>query len=115
MSIYLPSGRRELNVKAISRRFQPEEGPSRGLLCDCETFANLRIAFVSSSSDNTIVNVTPEEDPNVTLARTRARLRTMRATSKLAPPPASTSCSPPTGGSSPMVSTHQPSSDSLAM
>ena len=26
------------------------EGPSRGLLCDCEIFANLRIAFASSSN-----------------------------------------------------------------
>ena len=32
------------------RCFQPGEGPSRGLLRDCEIFANLRIAFVSSSS-----------------------------------------------------------------
>ena len=26
------------------------EGPYEGLLCDCEIFANLRIAFISSSS-----------------------------------------------------------------
>ena len=29
------------------RRFQPGEGPSRGLLCDCENFAYVRITFVS--------------------------------------------------------------------
>ena len=31
------------------RRFQPGEGPSGGILCDCEIFANLRLTFVSSS------------------------------------------------------------------
>ena len=28
--------------KSASRRFQPREGPSRGLLRDCEIFVNLR-------------------------------------------------------------------------
>ena len=28
-----------------SRRFKPGEGPSRGLLCDCEIFPNLRFSF----------------------------------------------------------------------
>ena len=32
------------------RRFQPGEDPSRGLLHDCEIFANLCLTFVSSSS-----------------------------------------------------------------
>ena len=32
------------------RRFQPGEGPSRGLLHDCEIFGNLRLVFVSSSA-----------------------------------------------------------------
>ena len=36
-----------------SRRFQPGEGPSRGLLRDCEIFANIRITFVSSSTAGT--------------------------------------------------------------
>ena len=40
-----------LNVKALVKHFQPGEGPCRGLLRDCEIFANLRIAFVSSSND----------------------------------------------------------------
>ena len=31
---------------------EPGEGPSRGLLRDCEICTNLRIAFVSSSSFN---------------------------------------------------------------
>ena len=30
--------------------FQPREGPSRGLLRDCEIFGNIRITFVSSTS-----------------------------------------------------------------
>ena len=30
--------------------FQPGEGLSSGLLCDCEIFANLRLTFVSSSN-----------------------------------------------------------------
>ena len=33
-----------------SRRFQPGEGPSRGLLRDCEIFGNIRITFVSSTN-----------------------------------------------------------------
>ena len=37
-------------MRAVPTRcFKPGEGPSRGLLCDCEIFANLRLAFVSSS------------------------------------------------------------------
>ena len=31
-----------LNVKPLSRHFQPGEGPSRGLLRDCKTSCNLR-------------------------------------------------------------------------
>ena len=30
--------------------FQPGERPSRGLLRDCETFANLRLTFISGST-----------------------------------------------------------------
>ena len=30
-------------------RFQPGEGPSRGLFSDCEIFVNIRLAFVASS------------------------------------------------------------------
>ena len=36
-----------ITEKAPTRRFQPGEGPSRGLLRDCEIFGNLRITFVS--------------------------------------------------------------------
>ena len=39
--VYLPWG------------FQPGEGPSRGLLRDCEIFGNLRITLVSSSKEYT--------------------------------------------------------------
>ena len=38
-------------MKALVKHFQPGEGPCRGLLRDCEIFANLGIAFVSSSND----------------------------------------------------------------
>ena len=34
---------RHLRCKSASRRFQPGEGPSRGLLCDCEIFANYHL------------------------------------------------------------------------
>ena len=52
-----------LNVKALV-------GAGRGLLRDCEIFANLRIAFVSSSRDQgpglrhfvTLVIAVPKED-----------------------------------------------------
>ena len=36
--------------ESASRRFQPGEGPSRGLLRDCEIFGNIRITFVSSTN-----------------------------------------------------------------
>ena len=39
-----------ITEKSPTRRFQPGEGPSRGLLRDCEIIANLRIAFVSSTN-----------------------------------------------------------------
>ena len=39
-----------LQCESASRHFQPEEGPSGGLLHDCEIFANLRLTIVSSSS-----------------------------------------------------------------
>ena len=41
----------DLKCESASRRFQLEEGPSRGLLCDCEIFGNLRITFVWSSRE----------------------------------------------------------------
>ena len=31
--------------------FQPGEGPSRGLLRDCEIFGNIRITFILSTSE----------------------------------------------------------------
>ena len=37
-------------VSWLWKHFQPGEGPSRGLLRDCEIFGNLRINFVSRSS-----------------------------------------------------------------
>ena len=40
-----------LKCKSTSRHFQPGDDPSRGLLHDCEIFANLRLTFVSSSSE----------------------------------------------------------------
>ena len=54
--VYLPWGQRpfiivSLYCKSASRRFQPGEGPSRGLLRYCEIFANLWIALVSSSTE----------------------------------------------------------------
>ena len=39
----------DLCINDPTRRFQPGEGPSRGLLRDCEIFSNLRLTFVSSS------------------------------------------------------------------
>ena len=38
-----------------SRHFQPGEGPSRGLLQDCEIFAYLRITFVWSSDIQAVI------------------------------------------------------------
>ena len=35
--------------ESASRLFQPGEGPSRGLLRDCEIFGNIPITFVSST------------------------------------------------------------------
>ena len=46
-----------LKCESGSSRIQPAEGPSRGLLPDCEIFGNLLIAFVSSfipQPDNTV-------------------------------------------------------------
>ena len=46
--------------------FQLGEGPNRGLLRDCEIFANLHLAFVSSSSGYTHLVVLarpPHPDP----------------------------------------------------
>ena len=37
-----------LKCESAIRSFQPGEGPSRGLLRDCEIFANLRLTFVCS-------------------------------------------------------------------
>ena len=37
---------RSLKCESTSRHFQPGEGPSRGLLRDCETSRNLREALV---------------------------------------------------------------------
>ena len=39
-------------------RFQPGEGPSRGLLRDYEIFGNIRITFVSSCSNTSLVLLT---------------------------------------------------------
>ena len=47
--VYLPWGQRPFSIVS-HRRFQPGDGPSRGLLCDCEIFGNLRTTFVSSST-----------------------------------------------------------------
>ena len=39
-----------LICESASRRFQPGEGPCRGLLRDCEILGNLRITLVPSST-----------------------------------------------------------------
>ena len=40
-----------MKCESASRRFQPGEGPSRGLLRDCEIVGNIRITFVSSTKE----------------------------------------------------------------
>ena len=43
-----------ITEKAPSRRFQPGEGPSGGLLHDCEIFAHLRITVWSSNNNSVL-------------------------------------------------------------
>ena len=38
-----------MTFESTTRYFQPEEGPSMGLLYECEIFANLCLTFVASS------------------------------------------------------------------
>ena len=50
----LPSGQHmflnSINCESATRHFQPREGPSRGLLRDCEIFANLCLKLYLSDS-----------------------------------------------------------------
>ena len=57
--------------RRVSRRFQLGEGPSRGLLRDCEIFGNLRITFVSSSNAQAAPALVPQPPPNFSFGRLR--------------------------------------------
>ena len=53
---------------SASRRFQPKEDPSRGLLRDFEIFVNLCLTFVCSSSDVTRASQHQEAGPRTAAA-----------------------------------------------
>ena len=55
--------------KAPTTRFQPEEDSSRGLLCNCKIFVNLRITSVSSSACYSAVHALAELALAVRLGR----------------------------------------------
>ena len=50
-----------LKCESASRHFQPEEGPSRGILSDCEIFANLRLKLYGAVL--TCLHVSPQYVP----------------------------------------------------
>ena len=47
----------DINHTVNSRRFQPGDGPSRVLFCDCEIFANLRLKLYLLLSGATMVAI----------------------------------------------------------
>ena len=68
--VYLPWGQRLaycLKCESTSRRFQPGEGPSRGLLRDCTTSPINRFATLKIRPDryNELANTAIESIPNV--------------------------------------------------
>ena len=50
IALYVRNAFADLNVKTLLRHFAKRMSSSRGLLHDCEIFANLRLTFISSST-----------------------------------------------------------------